>query len=445
MKPSAVILAASFAANVALVAVFVARPTLAPPVARDFLARHFGPSAPAPAPVAPAAAPAKTAPRAPLWSALESGGDYPALIARLRAAGFPAAVIRQIIQAELGARYDARNRALQESDPATPFWKLKPSFFTMDDKRLIEMQQLGRERAKILRELFADPFFATDDVSIAQRRQFGNLSRTQIDQLQRIEEDYQEMMEQVRAGTGGIQLPEDREKLALLAREKRTDLAAVLAPAELEDYQMRTSQTTMMLRSRLGSFDASEAEFRALYRAQAALNEKFAGTHIQSIGMDQARREAAQQAFNGAVRAAFGEARFADYLRETDRDYQVLARLAQRENLPRDTVLQAFQLRDHVARESHRIMDDTALATEQKRSALQLLAQNTRLQVTTALGPTAGPSFVRTIDQWLNTVERGAAVKFDNLNSFMVVTDLGNMSFSGGPTYRSLPAPRSGP
>src|SRR5258707_692709 len=98
------------------------------------------------------------------------------------------------------------------------------------------------------RDLLNDPFFATDDVSATQRRQFGNLSRQKVDSVQRIEDDYSEMTSAIRAAMAGITLPEDRDKLALLAREKHADLAAVLTPGELADYELRSSPITSLLR-----------------------------------------------------------------------------------------------------------------------------------------------------------------------------------------------------
>src|SRR6185295_13018429 len=178
------ILAGSVALNGAGLAALVLRPTLAPPAFRDFISRHFHGSVTVHAPVSKARTPEPA--RKKLWPALDAGGDLPTLAARLRGAGFPAEIIRAMILAEISARYDARLRAFFEPDPGTPFWKASSNFFGPGDKRMEQYSQLQRERAKLQRDLFADPFFATDDVTAGQRRQFGNLSRQKIDLIQRI-------------------------------------------------------------------------------------------------------------------------------------------------------------------------------------------------------------------------------------------------------------------
>src|SRR5471032_2672419 len=125
MKPAPLIIAGSLAANAALFGALAWQPALAPPVFRDFFTRHFHVSdaVMAVASKAPTADPAAEA--RPLWTALKSD-DLPTLIARLRAAGFPPNVIREIVRLQVNARYNSRLAALMEPDPNLPFWKVSP-------------------------------------------------------------------------------------------------------------------------------------------------------------------------------------------------------------------------------------------------------------------------------------------------------------------------------
>jgi hypothetical protein len=282
-------------------------------------------------------------------------------------------------------------------------------------------------------------------VSASQRRPCGNLARAEIDALQHIEDDYTEMAATVRNGTNGILLPEDREKLAYLAREKHADLAAVLTPDQLADYEVRSAPLTSMLVRELGGFEPTEAEFRAVFQAQKDYSAKFpAGP----VGIDFQTREAAAQQMTAQLKAALGDARYADYVRETDREFQQLDRIAQRENIPRETAIGAFSLRETVAQESNRIFDDASLMPDAKRTALQALAQNTRMQLNQMLGPVAGPTYVNAAERWLRMVEGGAAVRFTggptSTMSMMTngTTTMINMGTS--PTFRQLPPPRTG-
>jgi hypothetical protein len=431
MRPSLV--AASGLLNVALLAAIVVRPDLAPPAIGQLFARL--PNRDQPAPPPPAAK--QVRPRsAVVWPALYSS-DPALMISRLRTAGFPAGLIRALVSAEVSARYDAEIRRLQDPDPNVPFWKLATGFYLTGDRRFEELNRLYRERARALRDLFKDEFFASSETTAAQRRQFGDLPLAKIEALQRIEDDYADMMAAVRTETRGILLPEDREKLALLQREKKADLAALLSPREVEDYELRASQTAGMLRSRLASFEPTEAEFRVLYQLQLDLNEQFKGGFT---AVDYQTRQELQAAHFERLRTALGEQRYAAYVRETSSEFEQLTRLAQRDNLPRETSLRAYDLRHAIAAESNQIVDNPALTAEAKRDALRNLATTARTQIMATLGPMAGPEFVRIANQWINTMERGAAVSFNRPNFFFMVSDQGTIGMSGsGASFRPVP------
>ncbi|HUR60483.1 MAG TPA: hypothetical protein VM029_22360 [Opitutaceae bacterium] len=419
------ILVASVAANVAAVTAFVIRPALAPAALRSFFDRepdNAGKTASRATSSNTSASRRPAVPQSPaLWSALATD-DLPTLIARLRQAGFPASVIRAIVSAQIQKRFAERMNALVRTVESTPYWQPAPMSSFNNPKFFEERQQIYRDRARMLRELLGpDSFAYAADPTAAQRRQYGELPKFKIDQVERINEDYAEMTSQVRAATQGIMLPEDREKLALLESEKRKDLAAILTPAELADYEMRTSPITMRMRGALTLMDATEAEFRALYQAAQPFAAILYPTDRMSyMGSDimQQRREA-QTRVEAQIRTALGEARANEYFRASNSEYQQLVQIAQRENLPVSAATQAYDLRMSTTQESSRIGNDTSLSNEQKRSALQTLAQNTRMQMTAALGPQAGPAYAQSA-QWLRMIENGSIVTVDNAGSMSI-------------------------
>jgi hypothetical protein len=453
VKSSTLLLAGSLFLNVALVALFAFQPVLAPPALRGFFSRvpkatltatsqtvirDGGRSATLKATTAKAVADAG------VWESLQPD-DLKGLVARLRAAGFPASVIRSVVSSLISARFAPRYRELMGADPNTPFWKVGSSIFGPNDtKRMEQYQQLNRDRSKLQRELLGDDLLGNNgEVTAAQRRQFGDLARSKIDLVQRISDDYAEMTSQVRAGMQGITLPEDREKLALLNRERHADLAAVLTPEELAEFEMRASPLTSMMRSRLGTFEPSDAEFRAIYQVQQSISDQFAAGGGPQ-GDFEMRRTLGQQYFD-QMKSALGPARYAEYDRSQNRDFQQLSGLAQRANLSPDIAIQAFNLRDTVATQSNQIFDDPTLSADQKRAALASLAQNTRTQLLTSLGPTVGPAYVDVANQWLNNIERGSAVSFNGPpTGTMSQSSSGVTMFMGGssPVYKRLPPSR---
>jgi hypothetical protein len=358
-------------------------------------------------------APKAALPKASHWAALDSP-DLPTLIARLRAAGFPANIVREIVSARIDALFASRMKEIAGTPAGQPYWKAER--LGAGNSQFYEaMNQLYRDRAKMLREALADPFFADAPLGageLERRRQFGSLPKDKTIAVQRIADDYAEMASKINAATGGIVLPEDREQLALLEREKRADLATVLSPQELAEYEMRTSPVTSRLRAALTLMDATEEEFRAIYAVQQPYADVlYPGASTGFVSQDARRRQEVAQQVAEQLKAVLGEERYADYERANSREFQQLDQIAQRENVSREAAVQAYTLRDSATRESNRIFDDKTLTTDQKRAALQALAQNTKTQMRNTLGPAAGDAYIRAAD-WVNAIENGRAVSF---------------------------------
>jgi hypothetical protein len=440
MKASVPILACSALVNVALVAAFVVRPMLVPPAVRELFQstrseavmaaaarEQIRASAGERAAIREAEAQRAAAARQQLWTALDSD-DLPTLVSRLRAAGFSRAVIVAMLNAKLDSRSADRLRAVVGDIENLPFWKPDPTNSPNNRSFFEQYSQIYRERAKIMRELLGDDALAWGGVDPAavQRRQFGSIAKEKIDHVQRISDDYAELISQVRAGMQGIALPEDRESMALLEREKRADLAAVLTPAELEEYEMRTSPITSRLRNALTLLDSSAEEFRTVFEVHQQFNDRINPPGgVMSSALLEERREAQRQ-LNEQLQAALGANRFAEYARASSSEFQQLHRIAQKENIPAETAIRAFSVREQIGAESTRILEDGALSNDQKRAALGTLAQNARTQINSTLGTTAGEAYLQIATRWLSYLERGTA--------FTIGPD-------GNPSLRGLPAP----
>lgn len=417
MKLPVIILAVSLVANAAFVAAFALKPDRAPPVFRDVFARRSPTSDPAidsarrGAATASVRAARADAQEAQLWSRLKAD-DLPSLVANLRAAGFSRVTIRAIVEAQLEAQFRSRMQALVGTISDTPFWKPEPTSSISNPAFFEQYNQIYRDRSKLLRQILGSDAFAygNTDPTVVQRRQYGDISREKIDLIERINSDYQEMISQVRTGTQGITLAEDREKLALLEKEKKADLAAILTPQELEAYEMRTSSTTSRLRQAMTLMDASEDEFRTIYRIQQQYNDQINPTNVGYIGPDfMQQRQAAMTKAATEVKAAIGDARFAEYIRASSNEYQQLVRIGQRENIPNETLLRTYNLRETMAQESAKIVADPALSAQDKRAAVQALGQTARAQILGTLGNTAGDAYARTAN-WVTMLERGTPI-----------------------------------
>ncbi|MES2693823.1 MAG: hypothetical protein V4773_10150 [Verrucomicrobiota bacterium] len=418
MKLLVALVALSVAANAALVAAFVNQPSLAPPSVRSYF--EFGGRGETTVPEKTAATKSKTsAPKSAsdrmveLWRRLQTA-DLATVVAQLRAAGFPPAFIRALADAELQRRFAPRMEEIRRALYDKPYWQGDIASYMGNAKVYEQMSQLSRERSKALRELIGQDAYAYGgvDATEAQRARFGNIPANKIPLLQQIADDYAEMTSQIRGSMQGITLPEDREKFALLEKSKREDLAAFLTPQELADYEMRTSTITSRLRTGLTIMDASEAEFRQIYLAheqqQAILypTTPLGGYTITSDMTEQRRK--AQEQINATLKQTLGEARFADYQRASDRDFQQLYQLTRSTNMPYDTVVRAYDTRQPASAASQQIANNASMSSADKEAALKQLGQDSRTQLLSTLGPTAGPAYADG-SRWLSALQSGRA------------------------------------
>ena len=105
-----------------------------------------------------------------------------------------------------------------------------------------------------------------------------------LDRIEKIKRDYDEItgkfsVEYAMAGDkfpGGVNA--FMRQLALLAFEKRADLAAFLTPRELEDAEMRDTGAGQKVQTLLGNTAATDEQRRAVFELQKAFEDKFALT-----------------------------------------------------------------------------------------------------------------------------------------------------------------------
>ncbi|MBL9186048.1 MAG: hypothetical protein JNK23_01080 [Opitutaceae bacterium] len=131
-----------------------------------------------------------------------------------------------------------------------------------------------------------------------------------------IRRDYEELRRRVAgelAATEAATLTDAKvllRQLALLEAELHADLGRVLDPGELEEFELRESITGVRVTQRLAGTAASEAQRRAVFRAQRAFDLKYAFA-LELDAEALAERERARQETEARIRAVLGEALFA--------------------------------------------------------------------------------------------------------------------------------------
>jgi hypothetical protein len=357
------------------------------------------------------AATAETAALAKVWTQLQSG-DLASLVARLRDAGFSSSVIRSIVMAQINEQFSARRRAIMGDTDDRPFWKSRTENFR-DPKIAAALRDLNKEQNTLMKSLLeADGALGNEDALTNLRRQFGNLPPEKLAQLRTINSDYSELTQEVYEKTRGITLPEDREKIAFLEKEKRADLEKILGPQGYEDFQLRNSSTANQLRFQLSSFDASEAEFRAIFKLQAAFDEQYSFRNgPPSPELMQSRAEAQKQ-LQASILATLPPDRAADYQRATDPKVQQATqiaaqvdRLVARLELPPATTQQVVAVQQDIEQRARALQTNRELPAAERTAQLTALNQEATAKLSTALTPRGLEAYKQNGGQWLQSLQ----------------------------------------
>ena len=274
-----------------------------------------------------------------VWQPVSSDDDMRRTVADLRAAGYPASVVRAVVNQLLNERFAPR-----QPNAGQPFWKQGAPTPEM----VAAQNALNQERQTLFEALLgpdARPSAMLDEVT--RRRRYGNLSDEKIDAIARIERDYGEMTAETwarRRGNSASGIETAMQTQRLMEEEKLADLAAVLTPEEIAQYEQRNSPSARTLSNSLRNVEISEAEYAQIYEAQKA----FDATNHMRTTMDAtaySQRQAEQLALNEKVRAVLGENRFYAYLEGADMNYaNVVRALAPFSAVTKDASYQVYRL-----------------------------------------------------------------------------------------------------
>lgn len=395
MKLSSVVIAASLAANAGMLAAFF----LVPSDSSSSSTALSSTSAPAsPSAITSAATAASTTP-ANAWARL-STENLPSLIARLRAAGVPTSVLHALIY----QRFESRLKASRD-DVNRPYWKKAPET-PPDPKAEAERAKLEREYADTVKQLLgsdAEPGSNGDESREMRFRQYGNLSAEKISQVQAVSQAYGERLTQIyNSARGGTLGPEFAEKIDAVNREGHAEIAKLLTPDELLEYDLRNSQTSARLRMSLTGLNPTEAEYRALFPLYQAYDAQFPPIYSSIKPEVMAARTAAQQQMQEQIKALLPPDRYADYLQASNPQYQQLNQLVARLELPLSAAAQVASVQQEIQSRANALRTDRQLAPADRTAQLAALAAEAQAKITAAIGARGLEGYKQYGGQWLN-------------------------------------------
>jgi len=314
------------------------------------------------------------------WHEVESP-DYPTYISNLREIGCPEQTIRDIIIADVNALF-SRRRATELLTWEQQWWRSEPDQAVV----LAAMEKAGaleEERRNLLTSLLGITWESGDMVNLPRPTKpgvvldgpvLGILPQDIKQALQEVSLKAQERMqsyieEQMRQGRSI-----SPAEMAKFRQQTREELGKLLAPAQLEEYLLRYSQTAFELRSQLGQlryFNATPEEFRAMFRSTDALDQRILAITDDQPNASQARKALEDQK-EVAIKAALGAKRYDDYVMLQDPLYREAMATAQQAGTP-EAARAIYLVNLAVAGEQASVNADTNLSSLQRSILLKQL------------------------------------------------------------------------
>lgn len=359
-----------------------------------------------------AAAPAAAAQKFD-WRLVESE-DYRKYIANLRAIGCPEETIRDIIVADVNKLFESRKKEIKGSSTKKfEYWKAGNMFAAMVDPDLLEKQQaLAKEKRELLIQLLGSAPDEKPDLMAGFNpfeQMLDFLPSSKQTALMEIMQKYQAKM--MKGLSGGQPDAEDMKNMQKTQKEMEAEMSKILTPDEYEAYQLRMSQTAMVMRMQLASFDPNEQEFKDLFKYKKAYDDEFGLMGMGALtGDEKTKAEAAKKQMDASIKAALGDARYTDYERSQDWNFQNIYRVTERNGLTKDDAIKVYDMKKVAEEQAGKVRLDNNLNPDQKTAALQGIRTETENSMQSVMGQKAFSSYQNQA-YWLNAISPAPKAK----------------------------------
>ncbi len=356
------------------------------------------------------------------WEQLESE-DYRSYIQRLRAIGCPEQTIKDIVIADVDKLMAPQISSASVTKREPKYWQdderelIPPSAF-LDEKR--QKREIDFQKRELLQELLGTDLAAERARTLGEEDHLGQrltfLSDDKKSKVRMIMERYSEEEVALREKSwleGETLSTEDQAKIRELQNQQTSEIASLLTPAEMEQYQLWHSPVAQRVRSSMFGMNATEREFLSLYKLQQTYAETWSEDKVD-LNDPQTRldRDEAEAELNRSIEAALGPKRFAEYVRAQDPDFHQLSIAAAQFQLPAHMASDVYEMKRAAMAEQESIVTDESLSKRQKKIALDAVADQTASAARTVLGDRAFNFFKRHAQGgWLGDVGEASISK----------------------------------
>jgi hypothetical protein len=313
------------------------------------------------------------------WEQIESS-DYQSYISSLRAVGCPEDKVRLIIMADINQLF-ANKRKAEAVAKDTQWWKAQQDMMIAN-----VLQQRGRELEEERRSMIEKLLGA--DALENEKSEAMLWSSIQLTGpvLGALPTDLHNTVQEICArsidrhnGAIWARVNEGQGlntvEMAKLREQTRADLRRVLSAEQMEEFLLRYSHNSQLLRFELQGFDPTPDEFRKIFRAvdpiQHQLQLEYGGTEALS----QQQRERLDRQRDAAIKEILGPNRYAEFLVTKDPLYRQAQAVAVQYGAPPRSIMPIYQMTKATEAKRQKIFAVAALTPQQKSEALNAVNQ----------------------------------------------------------------------
>ena len=323
------------------------------------------------------------------WSQVEAT-DFHQYMANLRGIGCPPETVRDLIIAEVNKLFAPRFAALATQTRQYDYWK--PASKKSKESLRQQLDALQKEKRELLHALLGidgDPHEKWANATIddlAEQGRFGFLSPEKEKQVREIIDKYKTLGTARQADEVFLSDGSDSKRLR---EQRRQELAQVLSSDELYEFDLRDSNTAESVRSRFGSADLSEDEYRKLFDLRRAYEDEQGAIADNSDPEKMRRRSEARGQLEEAYKTALGEDRNKEVQRQMDPSWRGLTAVGSQFNLPQSVIEQAYTYQQTASEQINALFSNPGITGEDRRNAIRGINKALQEQQEALLG--AGP------------------------------------------------------
>jgi hypothetical protein len=315
------------------------------------------------------------------WSQVESS-DFHHYMANLRGVGCPEETIRDLVIAEVNKLYAPKFAALMAQAQHYDYWK--PASKKSREGLGKQLDALRGEKRELLKTLVG--------VDADSNEQWANITVDELVEQGRfafLSADKQKQIRDILA-----RYESNNESDPRRTREKRREeLAQLLSPEELYQFELRDSNAADSVRSRFGQADLSEAEYKKLFDLRKAYEDEVGAVADYNDPEKVRKRSEARKLLDDAYKTALGDERLKEVNRQQDPGWRSLTQVGQQFNLDQQTLDRAYHYQQVAAEQMARLFSDSNVPRDKRREAVDLINEELRRNMAAVLGAEAAQEF----------------------------------------------------